>query len=355
VFLGITAPGLGDTVVTPLDTTYPGVEVHATVADTILRRDFLRRPRAAPAIELVLTLLAGPIAALVVIVAGITGGAALLGAAGVGLWLGAGWLLGTRGIFISPLYPVAALGVSFTALAVTSVLLERGRADRTARRLRQTRELLLHSLTSLTGTRDRETGTHLLRTQQYMQALCEDLATHRRFRDFLTPDTIDLMARLAPIHDIGKVGVPDLVLRKPGPLTDEEWREMRRHPEFGHQAIADAELRAGIRDDVLLHLAKDVVSAHHEWWDGTGYPRGLQGEAIPVAGRLVAVVDVYDALVSKRVYKERLPHDVALRMIVEKRGTHFDPDVVDAVVRIQEQWRRISLALGDGGTDPMHP
>ncbi len=130
---------------------------------------------------------------------------------------------------------------------------------------------------------------------------------------------------------------------------------MRRHPDFGHQVIADAEQRAGMRDDFLLRLAKDVVSTHHEWWDGTGYPRGLKGEEIPVAGRLVAVVDVYDALVSKRVYKERLPHDVAMRMILERRGTHFDPDIVDAVVRIQKEWRRISETLGDGPTDPMHP
>jgi HD-GYP domain-containing protein (c-di-GMP phosphodiesterase class II) len=355
VFLGVTALGVRDTVATPLDTVYPGVELHATVADTLLRRDFLRRPRSGPAIELLLTLLVGPLAALLVSATGITWGAAILGASGVGMWLGAGWLLTSKGIFVSPLYPLGALAVSFTALTAASVLLERGRADRTDRRLRQTRELLLHSLTSLTGTRDRETGSHLLRTQQYMQALCEDLAIRRRFRDFLTPDTVDLLGRLAPIHDIGKVGVPDLILRKPGPLTDEEWGEMRRHPEFGHQVIADAEQRAGIRDDVLLRLAKDVVSTHHEWWDGTGYPRGLKGEEIPVAGRLVAVVDVYDALVSKRIYKDRLPPDVAVQMIVAERGTHFDPDIVDAVVRIQEAWRRISLAHGDEGTDSMHP
>jgi putative two-component system response regulator len=138
-------------------------------------------------------------------------------------------------------------------------------------------------------------------------------------------------------------------------LTQAEWGEMRRHPDFGHQVIADAELRARMRDDALLRLAKDVVSTHHEWWNGTGYPRGLKGEEIPVAGRLVAVVDVYDALVSKRVYKPRLPHDVAVGMIVDERGTHFDPDVVDAVLRIQERWRRTLLTLGDEGTDTMHP
>ena len=355
VFLGSTAVGLRDTVTTPLDTAFPGVELHATVADTILRRDFVQRPRVAPLVEIGLTVAAGPIAALAVATAGVAWAAPLLGAVGVALWLGAGWLIGAKGIFISPLFPTAALAVAFTALVVVSFVIERGRADRTTGQLRQARDLFLHSLTSLTGTRDHDTGAHLLRTQRYMQTLCERLAGHPRFRDFLTPDTIDNLARLAPIHDIGKVGVSDLILRKPGPLTAEEWEEMRRHPSFGYQVIAEAEHRAGIRDDALLRLAKDVVQAHHERWDGTGYPDGLAGDDIPVAGRLVAVIDVYDALVSKRVYKDRIPHDEVVRMIVAERGTHFDPDVVDALVRVQDEWRRILSTLGDEGTDPMHP
>ena len=354
VFLGSTALGLRDTVATPLDTTYPGVELHATVADTILRKAFISRPRAGPALELLLTIAAGPIAALAVAVVGVTWGAAILGALGVGLWLGADWLLKAKGIFVSPLFPMLALAVSFPALTLVSFLRERGRADRTTENLRQARDLLLHSLTSLTDTRDHETGSHLLRTQEYMLALCEDLASHPRFRRFLTPETIDLVARLAPIHDIGKVGVADLILRKAGPLTDSEWMEMRRHPEFGHQVIANAERRAGIRNDDLLRLAKEVVHTHHERWDGTGYPQGLAGEQIPITGRLVAVVDVYDALVSKRAYKDRIPHDEALQLIRAKRATHFDPDVVDAVWRVQERWRQISLTLGEE-TDSMHP
>ena len=208
VFLGSTALGLRDTVATPLDTTYPGVELHATVADTILRKAFISRPRAAPALELFLTMAAGPIAALAVAAVGVTWGAAMLGAIAVGLWLGADWLLKAKGIFVSPLFPMIAIAVSVPVLTLASFLRERGRADRITENLRQARELLLYSLTSLTDTRDHETGSHLLRTQEYMQALCEDLASHPRFRDFLTPDTIDLVGRLAPIHDIGKVGVP---------------------------------------------------------------------------------------------------------------------------------------------------
>jgi adenylate cyclase len=355
VFLGSTALGLRDTVATPLDTTYPGVELHATVADTILRKAFIRRPRVAPTIELLLTMAAGPIAALSVVAIGVTWSAALLGAIAVGLWLGADWLLKAQGIFISPLFPIMAIGACFPVLTVVSFLRERVRADQSAKNLRQARDLLLYSLTSLTNTRDQETGSHLFRTQGYMQALCKDLSTHPRFRDFLTPETVDLVARLAPIHDIGKVGVADLILKKPGPLTEREWKEMRRHPEFGHQVIANAERRAGIHNDVLLRLAKDVVHTHHERWDGSGYPRGLVADQIPIAGRLVAIVDVYDALVSKRVYKDRIPHDEAMQVILTKKATHFDPDVVDAVWRVHEEWRRISLTIGDGATDSMHP
>jgi response regulator RpfG family c-di-GMP phosphodiesterase len=163
----------------------------------------------------------------------------------------------------------------------------------------------------------------------------------------LTPETIDLIARLAPIHDIGKVGVADRTLRKPGPLSADERDEMARHPVYGRDVIARTEERVGVRDDVLLKLAKDIVYSHHERWNGSGYPEGLRGEAIPLAGRLVALVDVYDALASERVYKGALPHAEVVQAIVEGRGIQFDPDVVDAFLRIQGEWHRIAVDFAD--------
>ena len=163
------------------------------------------------------------------------------------------------------------------------------------------------------------------------------------------------MSRLAPIHDIGKVGVADRTLRKPGPLSDDERAEMSRHPVYGRDVIARAEERVGVRDDFLLRLAKEIVYSHHERWDGSGYPEGLRGEQIPIAGRVVALVDVYDALSSARVYKGALPHDEVVQSIVAGRGTQFDPDMVDAFLDVREEWRQIAIDFADEHDDHAAP
>jgi cyclic di-GMP phosphodiesterase len=163
-----------------------------------------------------------------------------------------------------------------------------------------------------------------------------------RFRGRLTPERVELMAILAPLHDIGKVGIPDAVLNKPGPLTPEESAQMRTHPRLGFNAIANAEALSLIEDEEILGLAKDLVFTHHEWWDGQGYPRGLAGDEIPIGGRILAVVDVYDALVAARPYRVPLPHQQAVDAIRAQRGTHFDPDVVDAFVAVEHEIERLS-------------
>jgi adenylate cyclase len=352
-FVGVSALGLGDRVATPLGSFLPGAEVHATVADNLLRVDFVRRPAGATLIELGLVFAAAVGAAVGVAGLGWRWGLPLALGSALALWGGAGWLLGSRGLFISPLFPTLALAGALGLAALHRIVAERDRADQSVRQLRTAREMILHALTSLTETRDFETGAHLVRTSRYARALGEALASHPRFRSFLTPETVDLIARLAPIHDIGKVGVADRTLRKPGPLSDDERAEMSRHPIYGRDAIARAEERVGVRDDFLLKLAKEIVYSHHERWDGSGYPEGLRGDAIPIVGRLVALVDVYDALVSARVYKGALPHEEVVQVIVAGRGLQFDPDVVDAFLRIQEEWRRIAVDFADEPEGPL--
>jgi HD-GYP domain-containing protein (c-di-GMP phosphodiesterase class II) len=347
VFVGVSALGLGDLVATPLGTFLTGVEVHATVADNLLAGDLVRRPPGAPALELGLVLLAAVGVALGVSALGWTRTLPLALGGGLALWLGAGWALAARGWFVSPLFPTLALAGALGVAALHRLVAERERADRSARQLRLAREMMLHALTSLTETRDFETGAHLVRTSRYARSLGEALASQPKFRDFLTPETIDLIARLAPIHDIGKVGVADRTLRKAGPLSADERNEMSRHPIYGRDVIERTEERVGVRDDALLKLAKEIVYSHHERWDGSGYPEGLRGEAIPVAGRMVALVDVYDALASARVYKGALPHAEVVQAIVAGRGIQFDPDIVDGFLRIQEDWRRIAIELAD--------
>jgi response regulator RpfG family c-di-GMP phosphodiesterase len=234
---------------------------------------------------------------------------------------------------------------SLAVLTVAMVLHERRRAETEKRRRQQAHRFIVQSLTSLTETRDVQTGKHARRTQAYTRLVASLLAKSPRFRRSLTCETIELIAILAPLHDIGKVGISDAVLNKPGPLTADEYAQMRTHPRLGYNAIVNAEVLSLIKDEAILALAKDIVFTHHEWWDGQGYPRGLAGEEIPICGRILAVVDVYDALVASRPYRAPIPHEQAVGMIREQRGTHFDPAVVDAFLAIEAHIRSLSRTL----------
>lgn len=187
----------------------------------------------------------------------------------------------------------------------------------------------IRALAHLAETRDPETGSHILRTQGYVRQLAEQLVSHPRFQGVLTREYIDLLARSAPLHDIGKVGIPDSILRKPGPLNAEEWQIMKTHARLGAEAIELAERDANT-PVAFLALAKEIAHRHHERWNGTGYPDGLSGDEIPVSARMMALADVFDALISPRVYKAAMPYGKAMAIIVEERGKHFDPDLVDA-------------------------
>ena len=184
----------------------------------------------------------------------------------------------------------------------------------------------LFAMACLAEYRDPETGGHIKRTKNYVRLLARYLRDHPKYRDELTEETIDLLYKSAPLHDIGKVGVRDDILLKPGRLTVEEFAQMRHHTIYGRDAIQVASRKLG--DNSFLHLAKEIAYTHQERWDGSGYPQGLAGEAIPVSGRLMAIADVYDALISRRVYKEPIPHAQAVEMILAGRGSQFDPDMM---------------------------
>jgi putative two-component system response regulator len=213
-------------------------------------------------------------------------------------------------------------------------------AKRTAE-VQAIQDVTIMAMASLAETRDNETGAHIRRTQLYVRRLAEELRDHPRFSGFLTERTIELLYKSAPLHDIGKVGIPDEILLKPGKLTPEEFEVMKTHTTLGHAAIAEAEQRLGMKVD-FLSLAKEIALSHQEKWDGSGYPQALAGDAIPISARLMALADVYDALISKRVYKPALPHAEAARILQEGRGKHFDPDVVDAFLAVAEDFRTIA-------------
>ena len=213
------------------------------------------------------------------------------------------------------------------------------------------RDIGIHALARLAETRDNETGNHLRRTREYVRQLGTQLIAKPRFAQRLDAKTVDLMARSAPLHDIGKVGIPDRILCKPGKLDADEWLIMKTHAALGAEAIELAERDAGPGGGAadFLHYAKDIARSHHERWDGGGYPQGLVGEAIPLAARLMAVADVFDALISPRVYKKAWSYEAARAHIVEQRGSHFDPDVVDAFVASFDEFCAIARRLADPG------
>lgn len=211
-------------------------------------------------------------------------------------------------------------------------------------------DVTIQVMASLAETRDVDTGNHIRRTQHYVQTLAEQLRTHPRFATVLTDSYVRMLFKSAPLHDIGKVGIPDRILLKPGRFEPAEFELMKNHTTLGRNAIEQAEKQLGMQVD-FLSMAKEIALSHHEKWDGTGYPQGLAGDAIAVSARLMAIADVYDALISRRIYKEGMPHDKAVAIIQEGRGTHFDPDVTDAFLAAQEQFKAIAARFADSDTD----
>ena len=229
-------------------------------------------------------------------------------------------------------------------LANQNAILEQKVEERT-RELALTQDVTIQSMASLAETRDNETGGHIRRTQHYVKILAETLSENKEYRPSLDAESIRLLYKSAPLHDIGKVGVPDSILLKPGKLTDEEFDEMKKHAVYGRDAILMAEESLG--SNSFLRFAREIAYTHHEKWNGTGYPQGLKESTIPVSGRIMAIADVYDALISKRVYKPPFPHSKAVAIIEEGRGTQFDPAAVGVFLDLQQRFREIALEFAD--------
>ncbi|MCO5356481.1 response regulator [Acidovorax kalamii] len=231
-------------------------------------------------------------------------------------------------------------------LAQHNHFLEQEVANRT-RAMAELQDATIRAMASLAETRDNETGNHIRRTQHYMETLARHLQNHPRFKEELTDAAIETIFKSAPLHDIGKVGIPDRILLKPGKLTPEEFEIMKTHTTLGRDAIIAAETGTTL-DNPFFRYAKEIAYSHQEKWDGSGYPQGLMGNNIPLSARLMAVADVYDALISERVYKAAFTHEQAVEIIRDGRGSHFDPDMVDAFLVLSEEFRRIAQRFADG-------
>lgn len=218
--------------------------------------------------------------------------------------------------------------------------------ERRTKEIALIQDVFILAMVSLAETRDNETGQHIQRTQHYVKELAIALKNHDRFQTVLTNSNIHLLVKSTPLHDIGKIGIPDHILLKPDKLTKEEFEIMKTHTTIGCDAISRAE-KLLEKPETFLKWAKELAYSHHEKWDGSGYPEGLSGEEIPVSGRLMALADVYDALISNRVYKRALPHTTAVDIIRKESGKHFDPAVVEAFLLLADRFRTISKTFRD--------
>ena len=211
-------------------------------------------------------------------------------------------------------------------------------------------QVILFAMATLAELRESDTESHILRVQHYVRALCNQLQGNTAYAEVLTPAYIDVLSQSVPLYDMGTIGVPDRILLKPGRLTPDEITIMRTHTTQGHDAIVRAEKTLG-RSSPLLQTAKEITLSHQEKWAGSGYPQGLKGTQIPLSARIVALADVYDALISSKVYKAGISHEKAVAVILAESAAHFDPDVVDAFMAVHSEFETIAQRFVDTDAD----
>jgi len=347
VLVGAWTQGLGDIHQVPNGQKLNGLEVHATIVDNILSGTYISHPGWARGAELFAVILLGVLSSWLLSRSGFALSLLTVAVGTGGCYLGGRELLLSSGVFVSPLLPMLTPLVIVTILSLLKYGVEARKVLQRNFELIEAQNAIINSMSALAEARDKETGGHILRTQKYVEILARQLATLPQYRD-LDENSIDLLAKSAPLHDIGKVGIPDHILLKPGPLTEEEYAIMKTHTTAGARALARTIDGSAYPERLeFLYYARQMIESHHEKWDGSGYPLGLSGTDIPLAGRLMAVADVYDALVCKRAYKGGISHEEAQEVILKESGKHFDPEVIAAFLAKNEEFIRISRKFAD--------
>ncbi len=260
------------------------------------------------------------------------------------------------GILLSRVHAHLTAGMASRTIRVSNEYLK-FEVSKSARQLTAMQDITILAMASLSETRDSDTANHLRRTQNYVRLLAQQLRSHPGYAEYLSDDMVSILYRCAPLHDIGKVGIPDRVLLKPGRYTTEEYALMQRHPTLGRDALARAQRVTGHETlwfngpSDFFEVAKELVYSHHEKWDGSGYPQGLKGKQIPISARLMAVADVYDALISPRVYKKAMTHAQAEKIIVEGRNSFFAPELVDAFLALGAEFQAVAHRYADSADE----
>lgn len=336
VLIGTTTAGLRELRATPLDGAFQGVEVHATLLDNMLQGDFIKD--AAWSWGALVILISGTLSSLVLSRFGaiLSGALACLLALGVLMF---SYNAMREGLFLQPLLPLLTIGGTFLFSTWWKSRVEEKTLTMRNQELMQTQDLTIHSMAALGEARDPETGAHLRRTQEYVRLLALKLKENPKFRKIITDEFVEAIHKMAPLHDIGKIGIPDRILLKPEGLTEEEYTTMKSHTLVAAQIFEEARRELG--PNSFLIVGEQVCRSHHERWDGSGYPFGIKGEDIPLSARIMALADVFDAMVSQRVYKEAMDPEYVTERITQGSGTLFDPDVVEAFLRAKADFYRV--------------
>lgn len=346
VIIGSTAIGLHDQLIVSSGRKISGAQIHMTMIDNLLYNQVIIQPQnyrfiatllsIVFTLSLLLLLIKGRDITMIVVL--------LLGLSAYGLMT---MYLLYEGIYISAGYFYLLLLINFTLISIAFFIIDSYRKRLYVEELNRSHSALLDSMVHVAEVHDIETGAHILRTKKYVRALAEHIykQPHHPYHKKLSPMVIEMMYKTAPLHDIGKVGIPDSVLKKPGKLTFMEYEVMKTHPELGRHIITNA--MKSYEENEFFDMAINIAYAHHEKWDGSGYPEGLEGDEIPLEGRFMAIADVYDALVNRRVYKEEFSYAKTYEIMKEGRGTHFDPLLVDAFFEIKEEFREIAERYRD--------
>lgn len=345
VFVGFSAAGLHEFRPTPDSPQFLGVEFHAAIVDNLIRQDFLQLPENIQLFELILAAILS-----VALFAGLADAGLFTSVATPTLLIAlilisSQLILLKTGLVISPAIPVLMTLISFLVLTILKYVSEYRRAKQMAELVSRTQEGIISSFCSMSEYRDPETGAHIKRTQEYIKAIAKHLQNHPKFKTDLTNENIELLYKAAPLHDIGKIGIRDHILLKNGRLNDNEFEIMQAHPQIGADIIDSVASQIGWNP--FMQIAKQICLSHQEKWDGSGYPQGLSGEDIPYPARFMALADVYDALISKRVYKPAFSHNLAVALIREGKNKHFDPIIVEAFEVIHQDFREIALNFLD--------
>lgn len=345
VIIGASATALNDIVSTHLDPAFPGSEAHAVIIDNILNGDVLSIPEWSGWAEAFTIMLIGILIAVLVVFATPSRYFSATLVLIVLLVAGSLSLFSTTRIYLSPYLSLINLGVVFAAVTLSKYYASEKRLAMVMKAISRANQSIIESMAAVAEMRDPETGGHIVRTQNYVRVLARHLQGKKHFRKKISDEYIEYLAAAAPLHDIGKVGISDLILLKPDKLTAEEFGTMKTHTTVGGELVEQAARRVGASP--YLKIASAIAMSHHEKWDGSGYPQGLKGDDIPLSARIMAVADVFDALSQKRVYKAAMSYEQTISIITGDSGTHFDPLVIEGFQEIIQEFIEIAEKTKD--------